>query len=115
MEPKMTKQYYGIRVTTILNIAEHLEADLDYLFSIVERPDPEFPVVDALVYARAVTALSNQLDFFIEDLAENDLSDDDEYVKVSEEELKMMNIYTEGCEEALLILEEVCGISLQNN
>ena len=111
----MTKSSYGIKVTTILNAAERLTSDLDYLCSIVENPDPEFPIADALVYARAVTAVSNQLDFFIEDLSENNLSDDEEYVKVSEEEVIMMNTFNEGTETALLILEKICGISLQNN
>ena len=111
----MRKPSYGIKVTTILNATEQLTADLEYLASIVENPDPEFPVVDALVYAEALTALSIQLDFFIEDLAEHTLSEDGEYVKLSEEELLMMSAYNDEAVQALLILEEVCGISLQNN
>jgi hypothetical protein len=111
----MTKSSYGIKVSTILNATDRLSADLDYLCSIVEDPDPEFPIANALIYARAVTAICNQLDFFIEDLSENNLSEDQEYVKVSEEEVLMMNTFNEGTEAALFVLEKVCGISLQNN
>jgi hypothetical protein len=111
----VTKNFYGIKVTTILNAAESLNADLNYLCSLVEQPCEEFVIADALAYARAITAISNQLEFFIDDLADNDLSDDEEYVKVSEEEVLMMNTYTEGTDEALRILEETCKISLQSN
>ena len=111
----MTKQYYGIKVSTILNAADKLTADLDYLCSIIENPDPEFPVKNALSYAKAIIAISNQIDFFVEDIADNDLSEDESYVKLSEEEVIIMNDYNEETEEALEILEETCGISLQNN
>ena len=109
------RQYYGIKVTTILNAAEKLSSDLDYLCSLVEQPDSEFPILNALAYARAVTAVSNHIEFVLEDLSENDLSEDEEYVKLTEDELITMNAYTEGTEASLKLLEEVCGISLQNN
>ena len=111
----MTQELFGIRVTTILNAADKLADDLDYLCSLVEQPDPEFCVSDAVTYSCAVTALSTQLEFMTEDLAENDLSEDEEYVKLSKEEIMMLNTYTENAEEALKRLEETCGISLQNN
>lgn len=111
----MSKTSYGIKMSTILNATDRLSEDLDYLCSVVESPDPEFPVTDALAYARAVTAISNQLDFFIEGLSENNLSEDEEYVKVSEEEVHMMNTFNESTEVALLVLEKICGISLLNN
>jgi len=109
------KQYYGIKISTILNMAEKLTSDLDYLCSLVEQPDSEFPIVNALAYARAVTALSNHLDFVLEDLSENDLSEDEEYVKLTEDEVLMLNAGTEGAEAALKLLEKTCGIYLQNN
>ena len=111
----MTKQKYGIKISTILNAAEKLTADLEYLCSIAESPDPEFPIMDALAYARAVSAVANHLDFVIEDLTENDLSEDEEYVKLSGEEIVTLNSYTENSETALKVLEKICGISLQNN
>ena len=110
----MTQQY-GIKVSTILNAAEKLTSDLDYLCSLVEMPDAEFPIINALAYARAVTALSNHVDFIIEDLAENDLSEDEDYVKLSKEDIISMNLYTEASEDALKLLEKTCGIYLQNN
>jgi len=60
-------------------------------------------------------ALTHQLEFFLEDIAENDLSDDGEHVKVSEEEVFMMQSYSENVELAIQELEETCGIYLQNN
>ena len=61
------KQYYGMKVATILNAADKLSADLDYLCSVAEQPDPEFPVVNALAYSHAVVALATQLDFMLEE------------------------------------------------
>ena len=109
------KQLYGIKVSTILNAAEKLTADLDYLCSLVEQPDPEFLITNAIIYAEAIMALSNQVKFVIDDLAENDLSEDETCVKLSKEEIHMLNMYTENSEEALKRLEETCGISLRNN
>jgi hypothetical protein len=111
----MTQESYGVKVTTILNAAEKLTADLDYLCSLVERPDPEFLIVSAVIYAEAVVALSTQLEFVVEDLSTNDLSADEIYVKLTEEELQMLTMYTANTDEALSRLEESCGISLQNN
>jgi hypothetical protein len=109
------KQYYAMRVSTILHAAEKLSSDLDYLCAIVEQPDPEFPVTNALAYARAVTTMSNHLDFILEDLSERDLNEDQDHVKLSEEDVVALSVYTEAAEEALALLERTCGISLQNN
>ena len=111
----MTTQYYGMRVSTILNAAAKLESDLEYLCSLVEQPDEEFKIVDALVYAHAVMAISQQLDFIIEDLSANELTEDEDSVKISTEELMTLNSYTDNAETALSALEKICGISLQNN
>lgn len=109
------KQHYGIKITTILNAAEKLTADLDYLCSLIEQPDPEFPIADAVIYATAVSALSSQLDFITEDISGNDLSEDEEYVKLTQDEIGMLNLYTENAEDSIKHLEETCGISLRNN
>jgi len=97
------------------NAADKLEEDLEYLCSIVEQPDHEFPVIDAVAYSHAVIAISQQLDFIIEEISTNDLSEDEEYVKLSGEEIVTLNSYTENSETALKVLEKICGISLQNN
>lgn len=110
----MTK-FYGVRLDTVLNAIDELQGDLDYLCSLVESPDPEFKINDAVVYAQTITAISSHLNFMIEDISENNLSDDEVHVKVSEEELLMMNNYMEATEDAVAILEVLCGISLQNN
>ena len=111
----MTQEFYGIKVTTIISAADKLSADLDYLCSLVEQPDPEFCVDDAVAYSHAVTALSNQLNFIVEDLSDNDLSEDESYVKLSQDQLVILNRCTEHSEDALRRLEEICGISLQSN
>ena len=109
MADQMT-QYYGMRISTIIAAADKIVADLDYLCSLVESPDPEYYITDA-----AVAALSTQLEFILEDLADNDLTEDEEHVKLTEDEVWMLNSYTDSAEEAMKALEERCGISLQSN
>ena len=109
------KQTYGIKVTTILKAADTLTNDLEYLCSLVEKPDPEFTIKNAIVYAHAVMTLSNHLDFVLEELTNRDLTPDEDMVKLSEEDVIAMNEYTEATEEALEDLEILCGISLKNN
>jgi len=109
------KQYYAMKLSTILNAADKLESDVDYLCAIIEKPDFEFPIQDALVYASTLLAINNNLDFILEDLAERDLSDDEEYVKLTEEDIVILNEYTKASEEAIVRLEKTCGIYLQNN
>ena len=109
------KQTYGIKVTTIINATKKLNQDLDYLCSLVEKADPEFSIKDAVIYSHAVMTLSNHLDFVLEELAQRDLTPDQDMVKLSEEDVIMMNEYTEASEEALEELEQSCGISLKNN
>ena len=108
-------KHLGIRQETILRAVSSIYSDLEYLCSLLEHPDPEFRIKNAVSYSRAVMALTHQLEFFLEDIAENDLSDDGEHVKVSEEEVFMMQSYSENVELAIQELEETCGIYLQNN
>lgn len=114
MANQMT-QYYGMRISTIIAAADKIVADLDYLCSLVENPDPEYYITDAVAYGLAVAALSTQLEFILEDLADNDLTEDEEHVKLTEDEVWMLNSYTDSAEEAMKALEERCGISLQSN
>ena len=111
----MKKQSYAMKVSTLLNAAEMLSDDLNYLSSLVENPDPEFLIKDAVVYSQAITCISSQLNFIIEDLTQNDLSDDQEHVKLSQDEVFMLSSFAESTEESLYELEKVCGISLRNN
>ncbi len=105
---------YGIRVYTINEAIVNISGDLDYLCSLIENPDPDFPIKDALVYSRAVAALCHQLDL-AEKIAENEMSADGEYIKVSEQELIAMGDNTDNTDDTLLELEEICGISLKKN
>ena len=109
------KQSYAIRVTTILNATEKLTEDLEYLCSLVEKPDPEFVIKNAIVYAHAIMTLSNHLDFVLEELTQRDLTPDEDMVKLSEEDVIAMSEYTDASEEAIEDLETLCGISLKNN
>ena len=109
------KQTYGIKVATILNATEKLTDDLEYLCSLVEKPDPEFIIKNAIAYAHAVMTLSNHLDFVLEELTNRDLTPEEDMVKLSEEDVVAMNEYTEASEEAIEDLEILCGISLKNN
>tara|TARA_R100001443_G_scaffold90220_2_gene96690 strand:+ start:603 stop:938 length:336 start_codon:yes stop_codon:yes gene_type:complete len=111
----MSQEYYGIKVDTLINAAERLTSDLDYLCALVEEADPEFPIRDAISYAYAIVSLSTQLEFVLEDLANNDLSEDEIYVKLTTEDVHTLNRFTENSEDSLKRLEETCGISLQNN
>jgi|TARA_R110000824_G_scaffold170946_4_gene348417 DNA-binding Xre family transcriptional regulator len=111
----MSGQNYGIKITTMINAADKLADDLDYLCSLIEQPDVEFPITDAVVYARAVIALAAQLEYISEDLSENELNDEEDCVTLSQAEVMTLHSHTEGSEVALKILEEVCGISLQSN
>lgn len=109
------KQTYGIKVTTILHATEKLTEDLEYLCSLVEKPDPEFKIRNAIVYSHAIMTISNHLEFILEELQERDLTPEEDMVRLSEEDVIMMNEYTEASEEAQKDLEALCGISLQSN
>jgi len=109
------QQHYGIKVSTLLNATEKLTEDLNYLCVLVESPDPEFPIKNAIVYAHAVMTISTHLDFVLEELVERDLTADEDLVKLTQEDIIAMNDYTEATEDALKDLEELCGISLQSN
>ena len=61
------KQTYGIKVSTILNATDKLTEDLEYLCCLVEKPDPEFVIKNAVAYAHAVMTLSNHFRFILYD------------------------------------------------
>jgi len=112
---EVKKQTYAIKVSTILNATDKLTEDLEYLCSLIEKPDPEFKIKNAIVYAHAVMTLSTHLDFVLEELTKRDLTPDENMVKLREEDVVTMSDYTEATEEAMIDLEELCGISLKNN
>ena len=111
----MSEQRFGLKVTTMINAADKIADDLDYLCSLAEQPDIEFPITDAVVYANAVMALNAQLEYISADLAENELNDEGDCVTLTQEELMTLTSHNESVEDALEILEDVCGISLQSN
>lgn len=114
MDTTMT-QYYGVRVSTILNAIDKFNSELDYLCALVEQADPEFYITNAVAYSHAVIAISNQLDFLVENISESELNEDEDHLRLTKEQIVMLNDYTENSEEAIMALEKTCGISLQNN
>lgn len=109
------KQYYGMKVSTLITAADKLTDDLEYLCSLIENPHEDFPIIDAVIYSTAIMSLSYQINFILEDLAERDLSEDEEYVKLSQEDVMTLTSYSDSSEDALGRLEDICGISLQSN
>ena len=106
---------YGMKHSTILNAIATIRRDLEYLCSLLEKPDEEYILTDAVAYSRAIMALTYQLEFFIEDIHSNSLSDDGEHVKLTTEEVFTIQELSEDAELAMKELEKSCGISLQNN
>lgn len=109
------KEGYGLKITTLVNASDTLSAELEYLCSLVESPDVEFIISDAVTYAYAVMCISSHLDYITDDLSNNELTQDQECVILTGEEVVALNSYTEQTEAALAALNTICGISLQNN
>ena len=109
-----TKQLYSIRLSALLNGISLVGADLEFLCSLVEDPDEEYRIPDAVEYSGAVVALMNQLAYMSEEIAHNDLTEDGEFVQLSLKEVKVMNKLHEEAEEAIGRLRQ-CGISLEQN
>jgi hypothetical protein len=107
-------QAYGVRIPTIETAILQVSGDLDYLCSLIEQPDQNFAIKDALIYCRAVSLLTEQLDL-AERISGNEIDQDGEYFKVSEKELHLMGRITDDVDDALLDLEEICGISIRKN
>jgi len=107
--------HYGMKVCSLKQGISLVEEDLEYLCALIERPDPEFGITDAVAIATAITALAHQLDFMSHDISKNPLSEDGEFVKLSKEEVLMLTDLSEEAEDAVQRLEEVCKISLKNN
>ena len=104
-----------MKVDTLVRAAELVSDDLEYLCSLVEQPDLEVIIVNAVAYSHAVMALSNQLDFLTEDLSDNELNETEEYVRLTKEDVYMLSTMTADSEDAMIRLEEECGLSLKNN
>lgn len=110
----MSNTHYGIRIKTIETAISQISGDLEYLCSLIENPDQDFPIKDALVYCRAVRALVEQLDL-AEQISENEIDQEGQFFRVSEKDLHKMGECTDDVEDSLLDLEEICGISLRKN
>ena len=110
----MKKKTYGMKISSLLTGIDNTEKDLDFLCSLVESPDEEYRVPDAVEFSFAVVALSHQLDYMILEISESETTEDEEMVLLSKEQLVTLTTLTDAVETALGRLRS-CGISLKQN
>ena len=110
----MKKQKYGMPVESLLKGIEVTRKDLDFLCSLIEAPDEEFPIPDAVDYSYAIVALTSQLTYMVDNIAQNELSEDEELITISQKELYKLTELSDKVEEALGRLR-ACGISVKSN
>jgi len=110
----MKKHKFGMPVASLLQGIEVTRKDLNFLCSLVELPDSEFPIPDAVEYSYAIVALTEQLTYMVDHISTNELTDDEDVIKVSKKELLKLTSLSEKVEEALGRLR-ACGISLKPN
>ena len=110
----MKKKPYGMKLDSLIRGIEITQQDLDFLCSLVELPDENYSIPDAIDYSCAVVALYQQLQFMVEDLSTNPLTEDETIIKLSQEELETLTDLSDAVEDALGRLRE-CGISLKQN
>jgi len=110
----MKKQTYGMKISSLLSGIDTTEKDLNFLCSLIESPDEEYNIPDAIEYAHAVVALSRQLNYMISEISENEVTEDEELVMLSKQQLITLNTLTDAVEDALGRLR-LCGISLKQN
>tara|TARA_R110000824_G_scaffold232068_2_gene419971 strand:+ start:3436 stop:3771 length:336 start_codon:yes stop_codon:yes gene_type:complete len=110
------KKHYAMRTAALVNGVAIVSADLEFLCSLIECPDKEYQIPDAVDYSIAVLALTNQLAFMTEMLASasDDLSDKDSVIELTKEEVEIMNSLDQDSEDGLETLRE-CGISIKSN
>ena len=73
----MKKQKYGMPLESLLKGIEVTRKDLDFLCSLTEAPDEEFPIPDAIEYSYAIVALTTQLTYMVDNITQNELSEDE--------------------------------------
>jgi hypothetical protein len=110
----MKKKSYAMNYDELLRGIEIIGEDLDFLCSLSENPSEEYQIPDAVEYSLAVIALTNQLAYMTQDLATSKLSEDENHVILTKEQVDKMNDLYEEVEEALVRLRK-CGISIQIN
>jgi len=110
----MKKQRYGMPVESLLMGIEVTRKDLDFLCSLVEAPDTEYPIPDAIDYSTAIVALNSQLRYMVDNISVKELTEDEELFKISQKELLKLTELSENVEKALERLR-ACGISLKSN
>ena len=103
-----------MKISSLLQGIEITQKDLDFLCSLAEDPDESFPIKDAVEYSFAIVALTQQLDYMMDEISHNDLTEDAELVKLTKEQLLTLNKLSDAVEDALGRLR-LCGISLKQN
>lgn len=110
----MKKQNYGMPVDSLIMGIEVTRKDLDFLCSLIEAPDTEYPIPDAIDYSNAIVALNTQLTYMVDNISTNELTEDEDVIKISQKELLKLTELSETVEKALERLRS-CGISLKSN
>ncbi len=108
------KTYYEMKIASLDKGIEDATQDLEFLCSLIETPDREYHIPDAVEYSQAVVALFRQLDFMVEDLGATPLSNDQECVKLTRDQLLKLNSLSNEVDAALRRMRK-CGISVTNN
>ena len=109
----MTKTY-GMKTTSLLQGIEITQKDLDFLCSLAEDPDESFPIKDAVEYSFAIVALTQQLDYMREEISHNELTEDEDLITLTKEQLLTLHKLSDAVEDAIGRLR-LCGISLKQN
>lgn len=108
-------QTYGVKVSSLEVGLDALGGELDHLLSLVESPDPEYKVQDAVLYCEAIATFSEMIEFLVGALSLNEISPDGVHIKMSSEEIVVMGHLSDTTEEIRGDLLKQCGISLAKN
>ena len=110
----MNKKTYAMNLNNLMNGIKVVGEDLEFLCSLVEDPDSEYKIPDAVEYSNAVVTLMNQLTFMVEEIDHHNLTDDGKFVILTKDEVNTLSVLSDAAEEALEGLRK-CGISIKNN
>tara|TARA_R100000995_G_scaffold84579_1_gene63741 strand:+ start:2369 stop:2701 length:333 start_codon:yes stop_codon:yes gene_type:complete len=110
----MSAKTYGMNLDTLLFGIDKTERDLDFLCSLVELPDQEYRIPDAVEYSFAVVALSRQLEYMTIELSTNEVDEETNLVLLTKKQLTKLTNLSDNVEDALRRLRQ-CGISLEQN
>ena len=110
----MSTKTYGMSLDSLLLGIDKTERDLDFLCSLIEQPDQEYKIPDAVEYAFAVVALSRQLEYMTIELSSNEVDEETNLVLLTKKQLNKLSSLSDNVDDAIRRLRQ-CGISLEQN